>query len=145
MMVVIRIRALVFFLVFFVLFPSVNLPLLAIPREPVCLTILHTSDVHAHLLPYDCASGTSLGGYARIKAYKDALTKKNQINLIFSSGDVFQGTLFFRFFRGLPDIQFMNDTGYTAMALGNHEFDGGQRHANRVFAHAIAGFHGFFE
>jgi 5'-nucleotidase len=89
-------------------------------------TILHTSDIHAHVLPVDSGDGSSCGGYARIKAYKDALEAEGREVLIFSSGDVFQGTFFYKFFQGIPEIVFMNETGYSAMTLGNHEFDGGQ-------------------
>jgi len=46
--------------------------------------------------------------------------------LILDAGDVFQGTLYFNYFKGLADGEFMNDIGYDAMAVGNHEFDAGQ-------------------
>ena len=93
--------------------------------QPVEFTILHTSDVHAHLLPV--ASGSEeVGGYARIKAYKDSLEQQGHNVLMLSSGDIFQGTFFYKFFQGIPDVEFMNRTGYAAMTLGNHEFDGGQ-------------------
>ncbi len=116
-----------------VLFPLVVaslicFPLLAFdegPRGPVEFTLLHTSDIHAHLMPFDTASGTGMGGYARIKSYRDLLASEGREILMVSSGDVFQGTLFYRFFQGIPDVEFMNSTGYCAMALGNHEFDGG--------------------
>jgi 5'-nucleotidase len=94
---------------------------------PVDITILHTSDIHAHLMPFDCASGTAMGGYARIKSYKEKLEAQGRTVVLLSSGDVFQGTLFFRFFRGKPDVEFMNQSGYAAMAVGNHEFDAGQQ------------------
>jgi len=46
--------------------------------------------------------------------------------LILDAGDVFQGTLYFNYFKGLADGEFMNDIGYDTMAVGNHEFDAGQ-------------------
>ena len=46
--------------------------------------------------------------------------------LVLDAGDVFQGTLYFNYFKGLADGEFMNDIGYDAMAVGNHEFDAGQ-------------------
>ena len=46
--------------------------------------------------------------------------------LVLDAGDVFQGTLYFNYFSGLADGEFMNDIGYDAMAVGNHEFDAGQ-------------------
>ena len=96
------------------------------PFEVVEFSILHTSDVHAHLMAFDGPTGNGVGGYARIKAYKDSLEAQGREVLMLSSGDIFQGTFFYRFFQGIPDIEFMNDTGYAAMTLGNHEFDNGQ-------------------
>jgi len=46
--------------------------------------------------------------------------------LLLDAGDVFQGTLYFNYYKGLADGEFMNDIGYDAMAVGNHEFDSGQ-------------------
>ncbi len=103
---------------------------------PVEITVLHTSDIHAHLMPFDCASGTAMGGYARMKAYRDRLEASGKKLVMLSSGDVFQGTLFFRFFRGIPDATFMSRMGYAAMAIGNHEFDAGQDALHEAFRDA---------
>ncbi|MBF0410294.1 MAG: bifunctional metallophosphatase/5'-nucleotidase [Candidatus Riflebacteria bacterium] len=94
--------------------------------HPVEFTIIHTSDFHSHLVPFDCASGTSMGGYARLKKYKENLEASGRKVVMLSSGDVFQGTLFFRFFQGIPDAEFMKKIGFDAMVLGNHEFDASQ-------------------
>lgn len=107
------------------------------PYEIVDFTILHTSDLHAHLMPFDGPTGNGVGGYARIKKYKESLEKQGREVLMLSSGDIFQGTFFYRFFQGIPDIEFMNQTGYKAMTLGNHEFDSGQE----ILAEAIANAH----
>ena len=40
------------------------------------------------------------------------------------AGDVFSGTLFNEYL-GQADAAFMNEIGYDAMTLGNHEFDKG--------------------
>lgn len=96
------------------------------PFEAVKFSILHTSDIHAHLMQFDNADGKTVGGYARIKNYRDSIAKSGKDVLMLSSGDIFQGTFFYRFFQGIPDIEFMNQTGYAAMTLGNHEFDNGQ-------------------
>lgn len=106
------------------------------PFEVFEFSILHTSDVHAHLMPFDTPAATDVGGYARIKAYKDKLVTEGREVLMLSSGDIFQGTYFYRFFDGIPDIEFMNDTGYAAMTLGNHEFDKGQEALAEAISYA---------
>ena len=40
-------------------------------EKPGEITILNTSDYHFHQDPFDCASGTSMGGYAHLKGYYD--------------------------------------------------------------------------
>jgi 5'-nucleotidase len=77
-------------------------------------------------MPFADNEGEQIGGYARIKAYKDSIEAHGREVLMLSSGDIFQGTFFYKFFQGIPDILFMNSTGYDAMTLGNHEFDCGQ-------------------
>ena len=96
------------------------------PFEVVEFSILHTSDIHAHLMAFDGPTGNGVGGYARIKDYRKSLEDKGREVVMLSSGDIFQGTYFYRFFQGIPDVEFMNSTGYAAMTLGNHEFDNGQ-------------------
>ena len=45
--------------------------------------------------------------------------------LVLDAGDIAQGTLFFKFYDGVPDVKFMSEAGYDAAELGNHEFDKG--------------------
>ncbi len=104
--------------------------------ETVDFTIIHTSDVHAHILPFDCASGTAMGGYARIKTYKEALEQEGKTVVPLCSGDIFQGTFFYRFYGGIPDIEFLNKIDFKAMTLGNHEFDGGQKALSEALGYA---------
>ncbi|NCB37936.1 MAG: bifunctional metallophosphatase/5'-nucleotidase [Erysipelotrichia bacterium] len=123
-------------LLFLVLFPVSLFALSPEPFDVTEFTILHTSDIHAHLMAFDGPSGNAVGGYARIKQYKESLEKKGREVLMLSSGDIFQGTFFYRFFQGIPDIEFMNQTGYAAMTLGNHEFDNGQERLAEALSHA---------
>ncbi|NLI78608.1 MAG: bifunctional metallophosphatase/5'-nucleotidase [Candidatus Riflebacteria bacterium] len=104
-------------------------------ERPGELTILHTSDYHAHAEPFDHASGTNIGGYARLQSYRDGLVARGRKVLLLSSGDTIQGTLPYRLFKKFPEIEVMNRLGFAAMALGNHEFDGG----TEVLAEAFAG------
>lgn len=49
----------------------------------------------------------------------------NPNTLILSGGDMFQGTPVSNVLRGQPVIDIMNNIGFDAMALGNHEYDWG--------------------
>ncbi|MDD3014351.1 MAG: bifunctional UDP-sugar hydrolase/5'-nucleotidase, partial [Candidatus Gastranaerophilales bacterium] len=49
----------------------------------------------------------------------------NKYVLTLDAGDIAQGTLFFKFFNGIPDMEFMSYIGYDAAVPGNHEFDNG--------------------
>lgn len=104
--------------------------------DVIDFTILHTSDIHAHLMPFDGDTGSGVGGYARIKKYKESLEEEGREVIMLSSGDIFQGTFFYRFFQGIPDIEYMNQTGYSAMTLGNHEFDNGQEALTEAISRA---------
>ncbi|MDY0404710.1 metallophosphoesterase [Virgibacillus sp. 179-BFC.A HS] len=81
--------------------------------------LMHTSDTHAHL--EDVAK--------RVTAVKDFRAKYPSA-LLFDSGDVFSGTLYFNEYHGQADMEFMNLMKYDAMTFGNHEFDLGETDGN---------------
>ncbi|UXH43400.1 cell wall-binding repeat-containing protein [Rossellomorea vietnamensis] len=76
------------------------------------LTIMHTNDSHAHV-----------EGYPRLVTAVNELRTEKANSLLLDAGDVFSGTLYFRQYLGQADLHFMNELGYDAMTLGNHEFD----------------------
>lgn len=43
--------------------------------------------------------------------------------LLFDCGDISQGTPYYNMFRGEVEVKLMNEMGYDAMTIGNHEFD----------------------
>ncbi len=99
------------------------------------LTILHTNDFHARFEPiskYDsgCSAednteGKCFGGSARLMtAINDAKARSDNWVLL-DGGDQFQGTLFFSYYKGKLAAEMMNQMGYTAMTVGNHEFNHG--------------------
>ena len=91
------------------------------------ITILHTNDVHSHIDPFpkDDSFNPSRGGIiARAKLIND-IKKDNPFTLILDAGDIFQGTPYFNFFKGEIELKLMNELGYNAATLGNHEFDNG--------------------
>ncbi|WP_240794317.1 5'-nucleotidase C-terminal domain-containing protein [Bacillus sp. BHET2] len=76
------------------------------------LSIMHTNDTHAHV-----------EGYPRLFTAVNKVRAEKENALLLDAGDVFSGTLYFRQYKGLADLSFMNELGFDAMTLGNHEFD----------------------
>lgn len=88
------------------------------------LTILHTNDVHAHLMPDD----KGRGGWAAIAALIKQKKRARPDVLVLDAGDMTQGTPVSTIFYGKPIFHVMNECGYDFAALGNHEFDNGTRY-----------------
>lgn len=93
-------------------------------QKPVTMTILHTNDIHSHLDPTPIR-GVNYGGLARVQTLIKGVRAKEKNVLLLNAGDVFQGTLYFNMYDGLADVTIMNEMGYDASCLGNHEFDKG--------------------
>lgn len=96
--------------------------------DEVTIKILHTNDTHAHVDSHVVGfknDTEEVGGLARLVSFVRDVRSKEKNVLLLSAGDVFQGTLFFNFFKGLADYELMNIAGYDAATLGNHEFDEG--------------------
>ncbi|WP_299614752.1 bifunctional UDP-sugar hydrolase/5'-nucleotidase [uncultured Tateyamaria sp.] len=101
------------------------------------LHILHTNDMHSRIESinkYDStcnaegeAEGECFGGVARVKTAIDAkkASLDNQNVVVLDAGDPFQGSLFYTTYKGAAEAEFMEQMGYHAMAVGNHEFDDG--------------------
>ena len=81
------------------------------------IVIMHTNDLHGQLVPRN-----GVGGMAEIAT----IVRNAHPDLIFDAGDIFTGTFLSDEFEGQPTIRIMNQIGYTAGTLGNHEFDYGQ-------------------
>ncbi len=90
------------------------------------VTLLHTNDLHSHAEPV-MIRGKSYGGYARQATLINQARKLDKNLLLLNGGDTFQGTLYFNVYEGLSDLAFMNQVGYQAAAVGNHEFDRGPK------------------
>ena len=107
--------------------------------ETHTFSILHTNDLHAHLLPLT-ANGEScrpendpdcLGGFARIAGYVGRRRAEEPDLLLFDAGDRFSGTLFYTLHKSRDISMLMNQMDYTAMTLGNHDFDDGNEELER--------------
>ena len=99
------------------------------------LTILHTNDFHSRIEPInkydstcsaeDAAENKCFGGSARLAtAIRDQQSKTNN-SILVDGGDQFQGSLFYNYYKGKVAAEMMNELGYDAMTVGNHEFDDG--------------------
>jgi 5'-nucleotidase len=104
------------------------------PRQqaPVHLVIVGTTDVHGWFAGHTdnpAIPGRDpihYGGLAILASYVDALRATNGDHLlVLDSGDLFQGTLESNLFEGEAVVKGYNAIGYTAAAVGNHEFDYG--------------------
>lgn len=139
----------------FVLAASACLPTTAgldenLAGQTVHLTVIHTSDIHSRLLPYDFSPGTTdqglglipeagpFGGAARMAALINREKAKSQRVLLLDSGDNFQGAPIFNLFKGEPEYRFQSIIGMNVSVIGNHEFDDGLANFTqkvRDFAH----------
>lgn len=105
----------------------------------VKITILHTNDVHSHLDPFPASDprNAGKGGIVNRARLISRIRSEEKNVLLFDAGDAFQGTPYFNFFHGEPEIRAMSLLGYDAMTMGNHDFDGGaELFARQIKAHA---------
>lgn len=101
------------------------------------ITILHVNDPHAHYEPY-AEKGTQelVGGGARMasvmaRVHQEA-AQENRTVFSLLAGDLLTGTPFSTVFKGRMGVALMNAMGFTAMTVGNHEFDYGQANLREI-------------
>lgn len=98
------------------------------------LHIFYTNDSHSRIEPYVTSSASpGLGGYVRRNTFMKKMRATYPDLLLFDSGDFWQGTPYFNIFYGEVSMLLMQDAGYDAAALGNHEFDLGMDNMKRQF------------
>jgi 5'-nucleotidase len=101
------------------------------PAEPIHVVIVGTTDVHGwfngHVeTPPDGGEGVVWGGLPVLARHIEVLRERHEGRvLLVDSGDMFQGTLESNLFEGEAMVRGYNAMGYTAVAVGNHEFDFG--------------------
>jgi 5'-nucleotidase len=102
------------------------------------LVILHTNDTHSRIDPFPMDGGRNegLGGVARRKTLIDRIRAEHRNVLLLDSGDIFQGTPYFNFFKGEVEFKAMSDMGYDVATLGNHDFDNGVQGLVDMLPHA---------
>ena len=85
------------------------------------LVILHTNDTHSLIEP----GADGMGGVLQRKAIIDSVRAAEKNVVLVDAGDVVQGTLYFKYFKGDVEYPLMNMMDYDVRILGNHEFDNG--------------------
>ena len=94
------------------------------------LVILHTNDTHGYLAPVRREGRDEpVGGVAARAALvaRERARSPGGRTLLLDAGDVFQGTAYYNYFRGVPDYKAMAAMRYDVLAIGNHDLDDGPR------------------
>jgi len=106
-------------------------------KQRVRLTLIHTSDVHSRIFPYqytpllpDRNAGLQdgkgpYGGMARLAYVVKRERARSDRSLHIDGGDIFQGAPIFNYFNGEAEMRALSETGVDAMVIANHEFDRG--------------------
>jgi 2',3'-cyclic-nucleotide 2'-phosphodiesterase (5'-nucleotidase family) len=112
--------------------------LIALPASGWSLTldVFHTSDVHgwysARPAKWDKENSTrTIGGFAALSALVNA--DKNP-HILLDSGDTFQGTPEGNLTKGMATVTLMNQLGYSAAVVGNHDYDYGEPNLRSMIA-----------
>src|SRR5262245_22457266 len=108
-------------------------------KGQVHLTLIHTSDIHSRLYPYNLQLGqidaglglgsagsiVNVGGAARLSHVVGRERARADRVLHLDGGDCFQGAPVFNFFAGEAEVRTLSAMGTDAMIVANHEFDRG--------------------
>lgn len=117
--------------------PVVEGQQLDLSDQQLRLTLLHTSDIHSRLLPFDfrplrtdvdlglIPEAGPFGGATRMAAILKRERAKADRVLHLDSGDSYQGAPIFNINSGEAEYRFLSLVGADAVVIGNHEFDAG--------------------
>jgi len=97
------------------------------------LTLVHINDFHAHFEQTNvytarckdeqATAGQCYGGVARLFQAVEDVRAQDPDTIFLNAGDFYQGTAWYTKLKYGPMITFGNKLNYTAMGLGNHDFD----------------------
>ncbi|MDE6803705.1 MAG: metallophosphoesterase, partial [Muribaculaceae bacterium] len=104
--------------------------LTATPSMAERLVILHTNDTHSNIE----SDVNGVGGVLQRKAVIDSVRAAEKNVILIDAGDMVQGTLYFKFWRGEVEYPLFNMMDYDIRILGNHEFDNGLDELARHYA-----------
>lgn len=103
-------------------------------QDGVTLTLLSTTDSHGHLLAWnDLTNRATNEGLAKIATLVRQIRDASPATLLLDCGDTTEGTPLAYYFAVKdtavpnPEIAVFNAMHYDAMAVGNHEFNFGER------------------
>ena len=95
-------------------------------ESTVTISILHTTDLHGHILPtVDYQGNPNVGGLARCATQIRQWQREAPNSILLDIGDVYQGTEVSLRAGGANMIRCLNALRYDAWVVGNHEFDWG--------------------
>lgn len=101
------------------------------------LAILHTNDVHSRIEAFPEGSKyAGMGGYAKRATLIKKIRATEDNVLLLDAGDLIQGTPYFNLFNGALEIKLMNELGYDATTIGNHDFDAGMKGLEKLIDEA---------
>ena len=129
------------------IFLAFSSPLLAADGDIHDVTILGTSDIHGHFMPWDYASDkeNTRGSLSQIATKVKAIRKEQENLILVDAGDTIQGNFVetFKDEKISPMMLGFNEMNYDVWVLGNHEFDFGLKVLNRALTqfegNALAG------
>ena len=91
------------------------------------VSIIHTTDLHGHILPTKTYAGrTDVGGFARCATQIRRWKKENPDSILADIGDLYQGTTASFNTEGRLFVDLLANFEYDAWTLGNHDFDWGR-------------------
>ena len=104
-------------------------PLDVVAKKHKQLVVLHTNDTHSTIFPVnsniDDQEIAGRGGFLRRVNMVKEQRRQHPDLLLFDSGDFSQGSGYYTLFKGEVEVGLMNQMGYDAATIGNHEFDFG--------------------
>ncbi len=115
--------------------------------KEIRLTLIHTNDMHSHLLglpsnleysPLKTGDDATVGGWARIASViQSEKAKRSTPSLVLDAGDFLMGSFFHMISREeAVELRLMKEMGYDVITLGNHEFDLMPKGLARIIASA---------
>ena len=95
------------------------------------IVIFHTTDMHGHYFSRADKSGNQFGGFARLA---NVLNNTEEPYILLDSGDFSSGSYEANLSGGKYSTELMNMVGYTALTIGNHDSDFGDKGLSDMLA-----------